>query len=73
MLLVEEESYGEITDLLFGVLVRGNEIDRLEVTEVDVPTEDVYIQELADVFLLVVAAEVSIYTEVSLAEQADQY
>jgi hypothetical protein len=43
MLLVEEQGHGEVPDLLLGVLVRRDEIDCLEMAEVDVPTEDIYV------------------------------
>jgi hypothetical protein len=46
VLLVEEEGHGQISNLLFRVLVGGDQVDSLEVTEVDVPTEYVYIEEL---------------------------
>lgn len=39
--LVEEQSHGQVADLLLGVLVRRDEVDRLEVAKVDVPSEDV--------------------------------
>lgn len=46
MLFVEEEGHGEVSNLLLGVLVRRNEVDSFEMTEIDVPAEDVYVQEL---------------------------
>lgn len=46
MLLVQEECHGEVADLLFGVLVRRDEVDGLEVAKVDIPAENVNVQEL---------------------------
>lgn len=46
VLFVEEQGHGKVSDLLLGILVRGYEIDGFEVSEIDVPSEDVYVQEL---------------------------
>jgi hypothetical protein len=46
VLFVKEESHGKVSNLLFGVLISGDEVDSLEVSEVDIPPEDVYIQQL---------------------------
>lgn len=60
MLLVEEECHGQISDLLLGILLRRNQVHGLEVAEVDVPSQDIDIQQLADIFFLVVPAEVGL-------------
>jgi hypothetical protein len=43
MLLVKEESHGEVTNLLFGVFAGRDKVDGFEVAEIDVPTKDVYV------------------------------
>lgn len=37
-----------------------NEVDSFEMTEIDVPTQDIDVKQLADIFLLVVATQVAI-------------
>lgn len=44
VLLVQEEGHGQVTNLLLRVLVRRDEVDRLEVAEVDVPSENVNVE-----------------------------
>lgn len=55
---VQKQGDGEVADLLFRVFCRRDEIDSLEVTKVDVPSEYVDVQELfvssAKVFAAVV-------------------
>lgn len=46
MLFVQEEGHGEVTDLLLGVFVGRNEVYGLQMAKVDIPPEDVYVQEL---------------------------
>ena len=46
MLLVKKQGHGQVADLLFRILIGGNQVDGLEMSEVDVPAEDVYIQQL---------------------------
>lgn len=46
VLLVQEEGHGQVADLLFGVLVGGDEVDGFEVAKVDIPTENINVQEL---------------------------
>lgn len=46
VLLVEEEGHGQVPDLLLGILVGRDQVDGLEVAKVDVPAEDVDIQQL---------------------------
>lgn len=60
VLLVEEQRHGQITDLLLRVLVGRDQVDSLEMTKIDVPAQDVDVQQLADVFLLMVATQVAI-------------
>ena len=59
MLLVQKERHRQIANLLLRVLVRTDQVDCLQVSEVDVPPEDVYVQQLAHVFLAVVSIEVT--------------
>ena len=60
MLFMQEERDGEVADLFFGVLVRRDEINSLQMPEVDIPPQYVYVQQLANIFLSVVAIEVPI-------------
>jgi hypothetical protein len=46
VLLVEEECHGKVSNLFFRVLVRRDEIHGFEMSESDVPAEDVYVQKL---------------------------
>ena len=55
MMLVQEQSDRQIADLLLGVLARGDQIDRLEVSKVDVVPLDVDIQQFSDVLLLMIS------------------
>ena len=76
MLFVEEKCHGKVSNLFLRIFVRRDEIDSFEVTKIDIPSENIYVQKLeemstgkilnrgsshlADIFLLVVATEVSI-------------
>lgn len=44
MLLMEEECDSKVADLLLRVFGCRDEIDRLEMAEVDIPSEYVYVQ-----------------------------
>jgi hypothetical protein len=46
VLFVKEEGHCKVADLLLRVFVRRNKIDRFEMSKVDIPTEDVYIEKL---------------------------
>lgn len=46
VLLVQEESNGEVTNLFLGVFGSGNEVDSFEMTEIDIPTEDIDVEKL---------------------------
>lgn len=46
MLLVKEKSDGQVSNLLFRVFGGGYEIDSFQVAEIDVPSEDVDVEEL---------------------------
>jgi hypothetical protein len=46
VLFVKEEGHGEVTDLFLRVFVRRNKIDGFKMSEVDVPTENVYVKKL---------------------------
>lgn len=41
--LVEEEGDGEVSNLFFRVFGRRDEVDGFEVSEIDVPSENVYV------------------------------
>jgi hypothetical protein len=60
VLLVQEQSNSEISDLLLRVLGGRDEVDGFEMSKIDVPPENVDVQQLADVFLLLVAVEPAI-------------
>ena len=76
MLFVKEKCHGKVSNLFLGIFVRRDEIDSFEMTKIDVPPEDIYVEKLgemsigkilnrgcshlADIFLLVVATEVSV-------------
>lgn len=57
MLLMQKQGDGEIPDLLLGVFGRGDEINSLEVTKVDIVALDVDVEQLANVFLFLVAIQ----------------
>lgn len=46
VLLVQEEGNGKISYLFLGVFGRRNQIDGLEVSEVDIPSQNIYVKEL---------------------------
>lgn len=48
MLFVKEEGHGEVTDLFLGVFVCRNKIDGFKMSEVDVPTQNVYVKKLGN-------------------------
>lgn len=60
MFLMQEQRNSQITNLLFRVLCSRDEIDSLEMAKVDVPAQDVDIQQLAHIFLLVVATQAAL-------------
>jgi len=78
VLLVQEQRDGEVADLLLRVLGGRDEVHGLEVAKVDVPAEDVDVQQLqpsakppgrcggarylAHVFLLLVAIEAAVWS-----------
>lgn len=49
MLFVEEKRDGEIANLLFGVLCPGHKIDSFKVTKIDVPSENVDVEQLRNI------------------------
>jgi hypothetical protein len=57
MLLVEEQGDGEVTDLLFRVLRCRDQIDSFEVSKIDVIALNVYVEQFANIFLLLVSIE----------------
>lgn len=60
VLLMEEQRHGQIANLLLRVFIRRDQVHSLEVPKIDIPAQDVDVKQLADIFLLVVAAEVAI-------------
>ena len=46
MLLVKEEGNGKISNLFFRVFGSRDEVDGFKMSEIDVPSENVYVQEL---------------------------
>ena len=60
MLFMQKQRHSQVPNLLLGVLIRRDQIDRLEMAEIDIPAQDVDIQQLADVFLPVVAIEIAL-------------
>ena len=61
VLFVQEERNSQVTDLLFTVFIRTDQIDSLKVSEVDIPSQYVDVQQLAHVFLLMVSVQISIF------------
>lgn len=60
VLFVKEQGNRQVANLLLRVLARRNEVDSFEMTKINIPAQNINVQELADVFLLVVAAEVPV-------------
>lgn len=58
--LVQEQGESKVTNLLFGVLGRRNEVDGFHVADIDLVTENVGEDDFAEVLLLLVAIEVAI-------------
>ena len=77
VLLVKEQRDSEISDLLFRIFGRRDEVHRFEMSEIDVPTEYIYVEQLlklawmlepdwqnsylADVFLFLIAVQAAIW------------
>ena len=57
MLLVEEQGDSKIADLLFRILCRGDQVDSFEVSKIDVIALNVYVEQFANIFLLLVSIE----------------
>ena len=49
VLLVQEEGDRKVTDLFLGVFRGRDKVQRFEVAEVDVPSQDIYVQQLGGV------------------------
>lgn len=60
MLFVQEEGNSQVPDLLLTILIRTDQIHSLKVSEVDIPSQYVDVQQLAHVFLLMVSVQISI-------------
>lgn len=60
MLFVQKQRDSQVSDLLLTVLIRTDQIDSLEVSEVNVPSEYVDVQQFAHVFLPVVPVQISV-------------
>jgi hypothetical protein len=48
VLFVKKEGHGKVTDLFFRVFVCRDKIDGFEMSEIDVPAKNVYIEKLDD-------------------------
>ena len=60
MLLVKKKSHRQVSDLLLRILGGRYEVDSLQMSEVDIPSQNVNVQKFAHVFLPVVAIEVTL-------------
>ena len=47
MLFVKKEGNSKISYLLFGILSRGDEVDRFEMPEIDIPAKNVDVEKLS--------------------------
>lgn len=47
-------------NLFFAVLCTGDEVNGFHVSKVDIPSEDVHVQQLAHIFLFVVSTQASV-------------
>lgn len=56
-----QEEAGCPYNLLFAVFCARDESNGLHVSKVNVPSEDIHVQQLADIFLLVVATKAALY------------
>lgn len=61
MLLMKEQRDGQISNLLLRVFTGGYQVDGLQMPEIDIVALYVNIQELADVFLLLVPVQASLF------------
>lgn len=61
VLFMEEQRHCEIADLLLRVFGGRDEVDRFQVAKVDIPPKDVDVQELANIFFLVVAIQIPVF------------
>lgn len=57
MLLVEEQGDSEVADLFFRVFRCGDQVDSFEVAKIDVIALDVYVEQFANILLLLVSIE----------------
>ena len=60
MLFVQEQRNSQVSDLLLTVFIRTDQIDSLKVSEVDIPSQYVDVQQFAHVFLFMVSIQISI-------------
>ena len=44
MLLMKEQGHSQVSNLLLGIFVGRDEVDGLEMAEIDVPAENIYVQ-----------------------------
>ena len=58
VLLMQEQRHSQVPDLLLRVFVRTDEVDCFQVSEVDIPPQYIDVQQLADIFLAVIAIEI---------------
>lgn len=59
MLFMKEECDRQVPNLLLGIFGGRDQINRLEVTEIDIVPLYVDVEQLADVFLLLIAIEIA--------------
>lgn len=59
MLFMQEQGNRQITNLLLGILGGRDEIHSLEVAEIHIIALDVNVEQLADIFLLLVSIEIA--------------
>lgn len=60
MFLMQKQCNSQITNLLLRVLCSRDKVDSLEMAKVDVPAQDVDVQQLANIFLLVVSTQAAL-------------
>ena len=60
MLFMQKQRNSQVSNLLLAIFVRTDQVDGLQVSEVDIPSQDVDVQQFANVFLFVVPVQVAI-------------
>lgn len=49
-------------NLLFAVFLAGDKVHSFKMAEINLPTKDIHVQQLANVLFLLVAIQVTLYT-----------